>query len=102
MDWPHDPDGEEGSEAGRKYGHAVLAKKVDDAEDFPLEAETFLEEHGDDPIRIDHETVVSVEDIFEHVEEQEFEDIVEFHGAIGRGMRRGGIWSYEGAAEFLG
>lgn len=101
MDWPHDPDGEKGSEGGRNYGHAVLAKKVDEEEDFPLEAEAFLEEHGEDPIRIDHETVVSVEEIFQHVEESEFEDIVAFHEAIGDAMRRSGLWYYEGAEEFV-
>jgi hypothetical protein len=65
MDWPHDPDGEEGSEGGRKYGHAVIAKKVDEDEDFPLDVAAFVDEYGDDPVRIDHETVVSVRDIFE-------------------------------------
>ena len=68
MDWPHDPDGEQGSEGRRKYGHAVIAKKVDEEEDFPLSADEFVAEFGDDPVRIDYETVVSVADIFEHVD----------------------------------
>jgi len=58
MDWPHDPDGEQGSEGGRQYGHAVIAKKVDEEGDFPLDRDSFVSEYGDDPIRIDHETVV--------------------------------------------
>ena len=29
-DWPHDPDGEEGSEGGRKYGMAIVAKSLHD------------------------------------------------------------------------
>jgi hypothetical protein len=68
MDWPHDPDGEAGSEGRRKYGHAVLAKK----------------------------RVVSVADIFEHVDVEEFADFVEFHQAVGRAMREHDQWSYEG------
>ena len=99
MDWPHDPDGEEGSEGRRQYDMAILAKKVDEDEDFPLEKEAFVDEYGDDPIRIDHETVVSLREIFEHVEEAEFSDIVDMHQSVGRAMRRGGFWFYEGADQ---
>jgi hypothetical protein len=91
-DWPHDPDGEEGSEGMRKYGQAVLAKKLDEEEDFPLSKADFLDAHGDEPVRLDYETVVSVAEIFEHVPEDEFEDIEAFHQAVGRGMRRGDMW----------
>ncbi len=99
MDWPHDPDGEEGSEGRRKYGHAVLAKKVDD-EDFPVAAEWYVEQFGDHPVRLDAERVVSVREIFEGVEEEEFADFVEFHRAVGRAMRENGLWFYEGSETF--
>ncbi|GAB3692751.1 DUF5785 family protein [Halorubrum pallidum] len=102
MDWPHDPDGEQGSEGGRKYGHAVLAKKIDEEEDFPLSATEYVEQYGDHPVRIDFETVVSVEEIFESVETEEFDDFVEFHQELGRVMRENGYWFYEGAAQFVG
>ncbi|MUV86757.1 hypothetical protein GJ631_09305 [Natronomonas sp. CBA1123] len=95
MDWPHDPDGEEGSEGMRKYGQAILAKKLDEEEGFPLSKADFVEEHGDEPIRLNHQRVVSVDDIFEHVEEDEFEDIVAFHKAVGRAMRSAGMWEVE-------
>jgi len=94
MDWPHDPDGEQGSEGRRKYGHAVIAKKVDDQEDFPLSADEFVAEHGDDPVRIDYETVVSVSEIFEHVDGDEFDDFPEFHKALGRALRAADYWPY--------
>ena len=99
MDWPHDPDGEEGSEGKRKYGMAILAKKLDDEEDFPLSKAGFVEEHGDEPIRLNYRRVVSVSEIFDHVQGEEFEDIVSFHRAVGAGMRRGNFWEYhpEGA-----
>lgn len=93
-DWPHDPDSDEGSEGKRKYGQAVLAKKVSD-EEFPLTRQEYLEAYGDHPVRIDHETVVSVADVFEHVEEEAFEDFESFHGAVGRAMRRGGFWAFD-------
>jgi hypothetical protein len=96
MDWPHDPDGEEGSEGKRKYGQAVLAKKLDEEEDFPLEKTDFVDEHGDEPVRLNHERVVSVADIFEHVDETEFEDIVAFHRAVGQAMRENDMWELEG------
>ena len=95
MDWPHDPDGDEGSEGRRKYGHAVLAKKVDEAEDFPFTAAEYVEEYGDHPVRIDYETVVSVADIFEHVDDEaEFEDFPSFHATLGEALREGEYWPY--------
>lgn len=95
MEWPHDPDGEEGSEGKRKYGQAVLAKKVDEEADFPLSASEFVDEHGDEPVRLNHARVVSVADIFEHVEEETFEDIGAFHKAVGRAMRRNDMWEID-------
>ena len=101
MNWPHDPDGDAGSEGRRKYGQAILAKKIDEDEDFPLTAEEYVADYGDHPVRISYEQVVSVEEIFEHVEPDEFEDFVAFHQAIGRAMRENGYWFYEGAAQFV-
>jgi hypothetical protein len=101
MDWPHDPDGEQGSEGKRKYGHAVIAKKIDEEEDFPLSRDEFVAEYGDDPVRIDHETVVPLREIFEGVEAESFADFVEFHRALGRAMREHGYWFYEGAEQFV-
>lgn len=101
QEWPHDPDGEQGSEEGRKYGHAILAKKIDEDEDFPLTKEEYVEAYGDHPVRIDYETVVSVADIFEHVDPEEFADFVEFHQAVGAAMREAGYWTYEGAGAFV-
>ena len=95
MEWPHDPDGEEGSEGMRKYGQAVLAKKLDEDGDFPLSKATFVEDHGDEPVRLNHARVVSVGDIVDHVEEDEFEDIVAFHRAVGRAMRGADMWEVD-------
>ena len=99
MDWPHDPDGEEGSEGGRKYGMAVFAKKVDEEEDFPLSFAEFAERVGGDPIRINYATVVAAGDILEHVDVESVEDMTEFHRAIGRAMRAGGYWDYEAVGQ---
>lgn len=93
QEWPHDPDGELGSEGMRKYGMAILAKKVAD-EEFPLSAEAFVEEYGHEPIRINYQRIVSVADIFEYVEGDSFENVVEFHRAVGDAMRAGGFWDY--------
>jgi phosphopantetheine adenylyltransferase len=91
-DWPHDPDGEKGSEGMRKYGQAILAKKLDEEADFPLRRDEFVEEYGDHPVRLNHERVVSVAAIMEHVEESEFDEVVEFHKVVGRAMRENGLW----------
>jgi hypothetical protein len=101
MDWPHDPDGEAGSEGRRKYGHAVIAKKIDEEEDFPLDVAAFVDEYGDDPVRIDYETVVSVRDVFEAVDADEFDDFTSLHRALGDAMRERGYWFYEGADAFV-
>ncbi|MEY7847706.1 DUF5785 family protein [Natrarchaeobius sp. A-rgal3] len=93
-DWPHDPDGEEGSEGMRKYDMAIIAKKVDEEEDFSLERDEFVEEHGDDPIRINYETVVPMSEIFEYVEPAAFETITDMHKAVGAAMREGNFWDY--------
>jgi hypothetical protein len=95
MDWPHDPDGEQGSEDGRSYGHAVLVKKVDEEEDFPLSFEDFADEYGDHPVRIDHEEVVAVSDIVDRVDVDTAADITEFHRALGRAMREAGYWPFD-------
>jgi len=92
--WPHDPDGEKGSDGGRTYGLAVIAKKVDEDEDFPLETSSFVETYGEQPVRLNAERVVSVESIFEHVEPSTIHDKVQFNQAVGTAMRRGGYWEY--------
>ena len=99
MEWPHDPDGEEGSEGMRKYGLAILAKKVDEDADFPLSFEAFEAEYGDDPIRINHQKIVAVSDILSYVDRDEVDSIVEFHRALGRAMREGGFWDYHPVGE---
>jgi len=80
----------------RKYGQAILAKKVNEEEDFPLSKAEYVENYGDEPVRIDHETVVSVREVFDHVDQEEFEDFPDFHKAVGRGMREGGYWFLDG------
>lgn len=94
MSWPHDPDGEEGSEGMRKYDMAVIAKKVDEEEDFPLDRDEFVSEYGEDPIRVNYQSVVALKDIFEYVEAEEFETIMDMHKKVGAAMREGDFWDY--------
>ena len=95
MDWPHDPDGEKGSEGRRAYGHAVLAKKIDEEEDFPFTAGEYVDQYGDHPVRIDYERVVSIADIFENIDDDtEFQDFPEFHKEVGEVMREADYWPY--------
>ncbi|MFB6153327.1 MAG: DUF5785 family protein [Halodesulfurarchaeum sp.] len=94
QDWPHDPDGEKGSEGMRNYDMAVISKMVDEDEDFPLDRETLLDEFGDWPVRINHQRVVSVADIFDNVEETTFETKQDLHRAVGNAMRDTDMWEY--------
>jgi hypothetical protein len=94
MEWAHDPDGEQGSEGGRKYGIAILAKKVED-EDFPIVFDRFARQVHDHPVRINHERVVSAGEIINNVPVRKAEDKTAFNRAIGRAMREGGFWDYD-------
>ena len=99
MDWPHDPDGEEGSEGRRLYDMAIFAKKVDEDEDFPLSFDEFAAEHGDDPIRVNHRKIVPASEVLDHLDVDEVDSIVEFHRAIGRAMRAGSFWEYQPSGD---
>jgi len=93
-DWPHDPDGEAGSEGMRKFDMRIIADKVDEEEDFPMNRDEFVAEYGDHPIRINYETVVALSEIFEYVDPEEFETMVDMHKAVGAAMRAGDFWTY--------
>jgi len=93
-DWPHDPDSEEGSDGRRKYGLRILVDKIEDDE-FPITTAEYAERFGDHPVRIDYETVVSVDDVLDHVEEEEFETLQAFNRGVARAMRRGGYWTID-------
>jgi len=99
MDWPHDPDGENGSEGMRKYGQAILAKKIDEEEDFPLSIAEFVDAHGEEPVRLNHERVVSVAEVFETIDREEFSDFPDFHTTVGETMREEGFWDYDSESE---
>ncbi|SFB95553.1 hypothetical protein SAMN05444422_103227 [Halobiforma haloterrestris] len=98
-EWPVDPDGEEGSEGMRKYDMRIIADKVDEEEDFPLDVAEFVDEYGDYPIRINHEKVVAMSEIFEYIDADEFEEIVDMHKAVGAAMREGNFWKYHPQGE---
>ncbi|KDE60253.1 hypothetical protein EL22_05815 [Halostagnicola sp. A56] len=92
--WPVDPDGEEGSDGMRKYDMRIIADKVDEEADFPMDPDEFVAEYGEYPIRINYRTVVPMSDIFEYVDAEEFDTIVDMHKAVGNAMRAGGFWEY--------
>jgi hypothetical protein len=92
--WVHDPDGEKGSEGGRKYGLAVLSKMTTEGEDFPLDAAEFVEEYGDRPVRLNHQCVVAVSEIFEHVDADEFGTKVDFHKQVGAALESANFLDY--------
>jgi hypothetical protein len=97
-EWPHDPDGDEGSEGGRKYGMAIFAKKLESYE-FPVSIADISNDVGADPIRLNHERVVAAQEILELVEIEAADTREEFFQAIGEAMRSGGFWEYTIAGE---
>lgn len=94
MDWPHDPDGEQGSEGRRKYGLAIFAKKLDDLA-FPTTRAASLEAFGGHPIRIDHETVVAATEVLDGLDDGPFEDRRALRAGLGDAMREQGYWAFE-------
>ncbi|WP_408959090.1 DUF5785 family protein [Natrinema sp. 74] len=93
-DWPVDPDGEEGSEGMRKFDMRIIADKVDEEEDYPMDVAEFVDEYGDYPIRINHERIVPMREIFDYVDAEEFETMIDMHKAVGAAMRAGDFWQY--------
>ena len=91
--WPIDPDGEAGSNSMRRFDMAILSK-FEPKSAFPMTTETFLDRHGEKPVRFDHRTVLSVEAVFESVEVDSFETKTEFHAAIGDAIRSADLWTY--------
>ena len=96
--WPFDPDGEEGSNEGRRYDMAILSK-FEPKDAFPLSVETFLERHGEKPVRMNYQTVLSVADLFEPIEAEHFETKTDFHHAVGDAIRARNRWQYHAQAE---
>ncbi|MFW5900492.1 MAG: DUF5785 family protein [Halodesulfurarchaeum sp.] len=96
-EWPIDPDGENGSNGLRRFDMAILSK-FEPADAFPMEAEDFLDRHGDKPVRFNYRTVGSVAEIFEHLPGESFETKTEFHNAVGDAIRKGGFWEFHAQA----
>ncbi len=94
MDWPHDPDGDAGSEGRRKYGLAVFAKKVDEG-DFPMTRADCIEAFGDHPVRLDHDRVIAAEAVLEAIDAGPYESQEALLSALGTAMRETGRWSLE-------
>ena len=65
---------------------AVIERRVDADPQFPLQAGRDRDGH--------RSGVVSVADIFEHVDAEHFEDKQTFHRAVGDAMRAGDFWEY--------
>ena len=96
--WAIDPDGEQGSNGRRRYDMAILSN-FEPKDAFPMTAETFLQRHGDKPVRMNHDTVVSVRDLIGNVSVETFETKTAFHSAVGDAIREGNYWTYHANAS---
>ena len=91
--WPFDPDGEKGSNGLRRYDMAVLSS-FEPKSAFPMRAATFLERHGEKPVRVNYQTVMRVADLLDGLEDERFETKTAFHRAVGEAIRARGDWEY--------
>lgn len=72
-------------EDGKSYGIAAVANWVDE-DDFPL-SRGDLEEFSDRRVMLAYDRSVRLGKVLEHVEGEEFGDLVELWGALGDGFR---------------
>jgi hypothetical protein len=71
---------------GKSYGMSAVANWIEE-DDFPTTKEDLLSRFGDREVMLGHDTQETFGGIMEQVEQEEYEDIVEFWSALGDGFR---------------
>lgn len=73
-------------EDGKSYGMSAVANWVEE-DDFPTTKEDLLSRFGDREMMLGHDSEVTFGEVMEHVEQEEYEDLVGFWSALGDGFR---------------
>jgi len=71
---------------GKSYGMSAVANWIEE-DDFPTTKEDLLSRFGDRQVMLAHDSEMNFGEIMEHVEQEEYEDIVDFWSALGEGLR---------------
>jgi hypothetical protein len=73
-------------EDGKSYGMSAVANWVEE-DDFPTTKEDLVSRFSDKEMMLGYDSETTFGEVMEHVEQNEYEDIVDFWGAIGEGFR---------------
>jgi hypothetical protein len=71
---------------GKSYGMSAVANWIEE-DDFPTTKEDLLSRFSDREMMLGYDEEATFGEIMEHVEQEEYEDIVDFWGALGDGFR---------------
>jgi len=71
---------------GKSYGMSAVANWVEE-DDFPTTKDDLLSRFGGNEMMLSHDETTTFDEVMEGVEQEEYEDIVDFWGALGEGMR---------------
>ena len=71
---------------GKSYGMSAVANWIEE-DDFPTTKDEMLSRFSDREVMLGNDEEVRFGEIMEHVEQEEYEDIVDFWGALGEGFR---------------
>ena len=71
---------------GKSYGMSAVANWVEE-DDFPTTKDDLLSRFSDREMMLSHDKEVTFGEVMEHVEQEEYEDIVDFWSALGEGFR---------------
>jgi len=71
---------------GKSYGMSAVANWIEE-DDFPTTKEDLLSRFSDREVMLGYNKETTFGEIMENVEQEEYEDIVDFWGALGDGFR---------------
>lgn len=71
---------------GKSYGMSAVANWVEE-DDFPTTKKDLVSRFGDNEMMLGHDAQTTFGEVMEHVEQEEYEDMVGFWSALGEGFR---------------
>jgi hypothetical protein len=71
---------------GKSYGMSAVANWIEE-DDFPTTKDDLLSRFSDREMMLSYDSKTTFGEVMEGVEQEEYEDIVDFWGALGDGLR---------------
>jgi len=70
---------------GKSYGMSAVANWIEE-DDFPTNKDDLVSRFSDREMMLSYQSETTFGEVMEHVEQEEYEDIVDFWGALGEGF----------------